>query len=96
MDTKKAQELLQKYREGTLSPEEKNILDGWALQLVREENLDFSGIDLETNQAASFDRLLAAVDSQKTTRVYGRVSPLPLPFYYVYPQALILRCIKNR
>jgi transmembrane sensor len=68
MDTKKPQELLQKYREGTLSPEEKNILDGWALQLSHEENIDLSGIDLETNQAASFERLLAEINSQKTTR----------------------------
>jgi transmembrane sensor len=67
MDTKKAQELLQKYKQGTLNPEEKAILDGWYLQLSREEN-SLPDVDLETKKEAILNRLAEDINPQKTTR----------------------------
>jgi transmembrane sensor len=39
MDTSKAQELLDKYRKGTLSPEEEAMLEGWYLKLTAEQRV---------------------------------------------------------
>jgi transmembrane sensor len=67
MDTKKAQALLQKYKQGTLTPDEKAILDGWYLQLSRKENIP-PDIDLETKKEAILNRLGKDINPQRNTR----------------------------
>jgi transmembrane sensor len=68
MDTKKAQGLLNKYRNGTLSPEEKAILDGWYLQLTKEQESDLNETDLETKKAELYERLVAEINPRPAIR----------------------------
>jgi transmembrane sensor len=47
MKTEQASALLEKYRQGTLSEEEKTILDSWYLQLSREGSVDIDDEEIQ-------------------------------------------------
>jgi len=57
METQKARELLEKYRQGTLSEEEKAILDSWYLQLSRNEPVNITEDEIQGRLEAVWDGL---------------------------------------
>jgi transmembrane sensor len=75
MDTKKAQQLLHKYKHGKLTSDEKKVLDGWYLQLSRDENTDHSVVGLETKKDRILERLTKDISPQITTiRLLTRIA----------------------
>ncbi|MDB5152918.1 MAG: hypothetical protein JWR54_1669 [Mucilaginibacter sp.] len=57
MDTSKAQELIDKYRKGTLSAEEEAMLEGWYLKLTAEQRLSISEKHLAQKKRAIWKNL---------------------------------------
>ena len=57
MDTSKAQELIDKYRKGTLSAEEEAMLEGWYLKLTAEKRLSISEKHLAQKKRAIWKNL---------------------------------------
>jgi transmembrane sensor len=57
MNTSKAQELIDKYRKGTLSAEEEAQFEGWYLKLTAEEQVSISGKHLAQKKRAIWKNL---------------------------------------
>jgi ferric-dicitrate binding protein FerR (iron transport regulator) len=57
MDTSKAQELIDKYRKGTLSAEEEAMLEGWYLKLTAEQRVSISEKHLAQKKQAIWKNL---------------------------------------
>jgi len=57
MDTSKAQELIDKYRKGTLSAKEEAILEGWYLKLTAEQRVSISEKKLIQKKRAIWNKL---------------------------------------
>lgn len=57
MDTQKARELLEKYKQGTLSEEEKSILDSWYIRLSQNELSDVGEEEIKDRLASLWQEL---------------------------------------
>jgi transmembrane sensor len=71
MDTKKAQELLDKHRAGTLSPEEKALVDSWYNELSASQPPAELPADLIAKQKQDFRHINQAIN-QRTIRLWPR------------------------
>ncbi|WP_285009646.1 FecR family protein [Pedobacter faecalis] len=78
MDTKKAQELINRFRQGRLSPEDEAILDGWYLSLPEEERSSISDEQLQARKEAILMRLnesyLNSNKEPRITRLWPRIA----------------------
>ena len=86
MDTQKAQELLAKQQQGTLTPEERAILDSWYIQLAKSEG-DVPQADLAKKQEAVYDRISKTLNTGKTIRLWPRIAVAASGCYCYYQQA---------
>ncbi|MGX5689155.1 FecR family protein [Arcticibacter tournemirensis] len=69
MDTQKARELLEKYKQGTLSEEEKSILDSWYIRLSQNELSDVGEEEINDRLASLWQGL--PVNRQIKRRAIG-------------------------
>ncbi|WP_256003468.1 FecR family protein [Pedobacter deserti] len=78
MDTKKAQELINRFRQGRLSPEDEAMLDGWYLSLPEEERSSISDEQLQARKEAILMRLnesyLHSNKEPRITRLWPRIA----------------------
>jgi len=73
MDTKKAQELLDKHRSGTITPEEKALLDSWYVELSRQQKPADLPPDLIARQKADFARINKVIQL-RPKRLWPRIA----------------------
>jgi transmembrane sensor len=72
MDTKKAQELFDKHRAGTLSPEEEALLDGWYNEVSANQPPAELPADLVIKQKQALRYIKQAIN-QRTIRLWPRI-----------------------
>lgn len=73
MDIQKAQELLDKHRAGTLTPDEKAMLDRWYLEVEANQPEAAPDADLIDKQKAVFARIQESIQP-KTIRLWPRIA----------------------
>ncbi|PWG79176.1 FecR family protein [Pararcticibacter amylolyticus] len=73
MDPDLAQELLTKLRNGTVTPEEKQVLEAWLLQYRLDESSGLTDAELETLKDQVWPGVLSKT-SKKTIRIWPRLA----------------------
>jgi len=103
MDTEKAQEILAKQQQGTLTPEEQAILDSWYLSLSKNEG-DLPQLDLVKKEAAVYNRVSQTINGRKTIRLWPRIAAAASiifaisvgGYFMLYKKMPIQRAVQNQ
>jgi transmembrane sensor len=74
MDTKKAQDLINKFHQGILSVEEEAMLDSWYLSLSEDEQASITDEDLQERKLAILNRLDKVYRKRITIKLWQRIA----------------------